>query len=76
MLGALVGTIGSYKAVRRSRPAEWERREGKGWGDKPMEKDTDRSTDCAEQDKMKPQKYGNSRKGGGGTRQGSFHLGW
>lgn len=22
MLGALVGTIGSYKAVRRSRPAE------------------------------------------------------
>lgn len=69
MLGTLVDTIGSYQAVRRSRPAEGQRR-GKGWGDRAIEKDTERSTDCPEQDKMKTGKVV--------AEQGKvhFHLGW
>lgn len=69
MLGTLVDTIGSYQAVRRSRPAEGQRR-GKGWGGRVIEKDTERSTDCPEQDKTKTGKVV--------AEQGKvhFHLGW
>lgn len=51
MLGALVDTTGSCKAVRRGRPAEGERRGRAGVTERSRR--TQRSTDCREQDKTK-----------------------